>query len=346
MSHNSNDRESKDKERQEKSEEDLDSQLDDFDDEIIDLLDPLEGDGSESDDSSAHAEILDEDRALLFEDFDLQMEVWEDEPSVGSNTEPFEDGEGKKTDSSNEMVSELGELLEGEGETGEGTVQGMAEDDLFTDDDLAELFSSQETEVAKLLEEATGSPLDEEVSTAAVEPFSEEELPEDLFSDLEMEAEGGNEAGDAAQGAPFSEEELPEDLFADLEMKAEGGDEAGDAAEVAPAAEEELAAAPVADFAGEMDIVIKETVAGASVLAAEEKPEEMVGDLRAEPEEVDYMGIPEEIAQGAAEDLAALVSGKVEEVVTRLVEERLPAIVERLLAQEIEKIKSSLESGE
>jgi cell pole-organizing protein PopZ len=33
-------------------------------------------------------------------------------------------------------------------------------------------------------------------------------------------------------------------------------------------------------------------------------------------------------------------------VVTRLVEEQLPAIVERLVAQEIEKIKSSLESGE
>jgi len=42
--------------------------------------------------------------------------------------------------------------------------------------------------------------------------------------------------------------------------------------------------------------------------------------------------------------LAALVSAQVEAVVTRLVEERLPAIVESAIAQEIEKIRNSLES--
>ena len=46
----------------------------------------------------------------------------------------------------------------------------------------------------------------------------------------------------------------------------------------------------------------------------------------------------------AAEELAALVSAQVEAVVTRLVEERLPAIVESAIAQEIEKIRTSLES--
>ncbi len=78
MSHNSNDRESKDKEKQETTEEDLDFQLDDFDGEIIDLLDPLEGEGAESDDSSAHDEILEEDRDLSFEDFDVEMELGEE----------------------------------------------------------------------------------------------------------------------------------------------------------------------------------------------------------------------------------------------------------------------------
>ena len=128
MSHNSNDRESKDKEKQETTEEDLDFQLDDFDDEIIDLLDPLEGEGAESDDSSAHDEILEEDRDLSFEDFDVEMELGEDETSEAA---------AAKTD------------------------EGITEDDLVTDEALAEPLAFHESEVAKLLEEATGSPVED-----------------------------------------------------------------------------------------------------------------------------------------------------------------------------------------
>ena len=116
MSHNSNDRQSKDKEKQETTEEDLDFQLDDFDDEIIDLVDPLEGEGEESDDSSAHDEVVDADRDLSFEDFDVEMELGEDEPSVGSMIEPLEHEEESKTDYSNEIETALGEPFEGDEE--------------------------------------------------------------------------------------------------------------------------------------------------------------------------------------------------------------------------------------
>ena len=74
--------------------------------------------------------------------------------------------------------------------------------------------------------------------------------------------------------------------------------------------------------------------------------QEEIPDFEGEPEALTQVDIPEEIAPAAAEELAALVSVQVEEVVTRLVEEQLPSLVERLVAQEIEKIKSSLESGE
>jgi len=399
MSHNSNDREAKDKEKQETTEEDLDFNLDDFDEEIIDLIEPLEEEGAESDDSSADEEILDEDGDLSLEDFDVEMELGEDDPSSDSTLEPFEGQEGSRTDSANESEAAAGEREE-----------GSAEGDIVTDEALAELFASHESEVAKLLQEAGVSPGEDEAVPAAqptpaseeevvedlfadleVEaegvseegdisepaPVSEEELPEDLFADLEMEAEGVSEESDISEPAPVSEEELPEDLFADLEMEAEGVSEEGDISELVPADEEDVSAEVVTDFEVESESAVDETVAAASALASEDRPEDAANDFEreldsvidetvvaasaldieeeaeydvtdsgGEPGEVGQMDIPEEIPPATAEELAALVSGQVEEIVTRLVEEQLPAIVERLVAQEIEKIKNSLESEE
>jgi hypothetical protein len=102
----------------------------------------------------------------------------------------------------------------------------------------------------------------------------------------------------------------------------------------------------IADFETELDSVIDETVMEASALAEEGEPKEVVPDFEEGLEEAGQIDIPEEIAPATAEELAALISGQVEEVVTRLVEEQLPSLVERLVAQEIEKIKSSLESGD
>ena len=415
MSNNSKNQDSEGKERQTSLEEDLDLQLDDFDDEIIDLVDPLEGEGAESDDSSVHDETWDDEDDLSFEDFDVEMELGEDEPSKGSMMEPLEDEEESKTDSWKEIENERGKPFGGEDETSKAAAgesdEGIKEDDPFSDEALAELFASHESEVAKLLEEATGCTVeDEKVPSAEAVSVSEEELPEDLFADLEMEAEEIGEEGDAPESASVSEEELPEDLFADLEMEAEEIGEEGDAPESASVSEEELpedlfadleleaegigeegdapesasvseeelpedlfadleleaegigeegdtpeapsavgeevSAEVVSDFERELDSVIDETVAAASALASEEEPQSEVTDFEAETEKVSQMDIFEEIAPAAAEELATLVSVQVEEVVTRLVEQRLPAIVERLVAQEIEKIRSSLEPGE
>jgi len=383
MSNNSKNQDSEGKERQTSMEEDLDLQLDDFDDEIIDLVDPLEGEGAESDDSSVHDETWDDEDDLSFEDFDVEMELGEDEPSKGSMMEPLEYEEESKTDSWKEIENERGKPFGGEDETSKAAAgesdEGIKEDDPFSDEALAELFASHESEVAKLLEEATGCTVeDEKVPSAEAVSVSEEELPEDLFADLEMEAEGIGEEGDASESASVSEEELPEDLFADLEMEAEEIGEEGDAPESASVSEEELpedlfadleleaegigeegdtpeapsavgeevSAEVVSDFERELDSVIDETVAAASALASEEEPQSEVTDFEAGTEKVSQMDIFEEIAPAAAEELATLVSVQVEEVVTRLVEQRLPAIVERLVAQEIEKIRSSLEPGE
>ena len=383
MSHNSNNRDSKDEEKKGSTEEDLDFQLDDFDEEIIDLVDPLEGEGEDSEDSFAHDESVNEDKDLSLEDFDVEMELGEDEPSQGSMMEPPEDEGNSETDSWSKTESEPGGSFKDEDETSEAAAEEadeeIAEDELFSDEALAELFASHESEVAKLLEEAAGSPGEtERFPSAEPASVSEEELPEDLFADLEAEAEGAKEEGDTSEVAPVSEgepgedlfadleaevegvreegdtsevspvseEELPEDLFADLEMDAEDVREEEDTSEMPPAVEEEVSDEVVTDFEGELDSLIDETVAAASALAIEEESEGLVAHLEGETEEVGQMDISEEIAPDVAEELASLVSGQVEEVLTRLVEERLPEIVERLLTQEIEKIRSSLESEE
>ena len=319
MSNNSKNQDSEGKERQTSLEEDLDLQLDDFDDEIIDLVDPLEGEGAESDDSSVHDETWDDEDDLSFEDFDVEMELGEDDPSKGSMMEPLEDEEESKTDSWKEIENERGKPFGGEDETSKAAAgesdEGIKEDDPFSDEALAELFASHESEVAKLLEEATGCTVEDE------------KVP-------------------SAEAVSVSEEELPEDLFADLELEAEGIGEEGDTPEAPSAVGEEVSAEVVSDFERELDSVIDETVAAASALASEEEPQSEVTDFEAETEKVSQMDIFEEIAPAAAEELATLVSVQVEEVVTRLVEQRLPAIVERLVAQEIEKIRSSLEPGE
>jgi hypothetical protein len=138
-----------------------------------------------------------------------------------------------------------------------------------------------------------------------------------------MEPEDATEEAVPVEESPVAEEELPEDLFADLEMEPE------DATEEAVPVEEPVAA------------------------AEEEVPEELFADLESEiagvaagaaaPAEIEAS---EAIAPATAEELAALLSAQVEEVVTRLVGERLPSIVERAIAEEIEKIRANLESGE
>jgi hypothetical protein len=238
MSQNSNDREPKDKEKQDTTEEDLDFQLDDFDEEIIDLIDPLEDEGAQSDDSSTHEETLDEDRDLSFEDFDVEMELEEDGLSLDSSKEPYEDEEAGKTDSSssNEIATGFGEAFEEGDETskvaGGEKDEEVTQEDLVTDEALAELFASHEDEVAKLLEEATVSPVeDEKVPSAEPASLSEKKIDQDPFADLEIEAEGVSEEGETPEPVSVSEEELPEDLFADLDTEAEGVSEEGDAPE-------------------------------------------------------------------------------------------------------------------
>lgn len=74
--------------------------------------------------------------------------------------------------------------------------------------------------------------------------------------------------------------------------------------------------------------------------------EEVVAEVETEPEEVIEDDLAGRMSPAETEELAALVSSQLEEVMTRLVEEKLPAIVEHFFRKEIEKIRTALKPEE
>ncbi len=329
MKHDSNDQISTNKKTHETGDDDINLQLDDLDDEIIDLVDFLEDDDSDSEaappSQEAAVEATDEEQEFLLEDLDLDDERGADEPSPTAPIGPIENDEEYELEVGQGAESELEEMFTEEEAVSDTppaeSEEFGAREDQITDEALAELFSSHEMEVAEMFQEATEASSKTDETGGEELPAMEGEIPKDIFADLELESELVTEETPAAAEPAVAEEELPEDVFADLETDSE---EAADEA-----------------------VTVKEPI------AAEEKvPDEILLDLEAEPEELiavaaspDAIEAGKAVAPAAAEELAALLSAQVNEVVTRLVEERLPSMVERAIAEEIEKIRTALESG-
>jgi hypothetical protein len=306
----------------------------------------------------AEAEATDEERVFPLEELDMDGEIRADEPGFNTPIETLEDDEEYEP-----------EVLEGaEGKIEEGVLEETtisdtpaveidelnATEDQLTDEALAELFSSHETEVAQLLQKATETRGETDETVAGEPPATEGELPEDLYTELSMESEHMTEETITAEEQPVVEEELPEDLFADFETESEAAVEEAVSVEEMPATEEELPEDLFADFETESEAAVEEAVNMEEPSAtAEEVPAELFTNLEAESkyeatEALDPAATEagEAIVPPVAEELATLLSAQVEQVVTRLVTERLPTIVGRAIAEEIEKIKMTLKSEE
>ncbi len=361
MKHDSDDQITKIKETQETEVVDIDLQVDDIDGEIIDLLDSIEEDDSGPEEAlpseEAAAEATDEEQELLLEDLDLDDGLGPEEFSSDAPIEPIEDDQKYEPEVLEGAEGEPEETFTGE-EAISGTPAAEAEEsgargDPISDEVLAELFSSHEMEVAEIFQEATESSSETDETGGGALPATEGESPKDMFADLGVESEVVTEETSAAAEPPVAKEELPEDIFADLEVESEGVPGQTSAAAEPPVAEEELPEDVFADLETDSEDAAEEAVTLKKPVATEQKvPEEILVDLEAEPEEmIAVAASPAEIEAGeavspaAAEELAALLSAQVDEVVTRLVEERLPSMVERAIAEEIEKIRTALESG-
>jgi hypothetical protein len=174
MNHNADDPKSEDKETQETGGEDFDLQLDDLDDEIIDLVEPVEGEDPALDEPSSSQDDVDDENELALGELDLEVKLGEEEPAAADET----------------VVEETSTAQEGTANTAAAAGDdALLEEDPVTDEALAELFASHESEVAQLLEEASGTGQEdpEAVSVQPATPVSEEDLSEDFFADLETE---------------------------------------------------------------------------------------------------------------------------------------------------------------
>ncbi len=326
MQRNSNDKISNNKDTREAGAEDTDIQLDDHDDEIIELVDPIEEGDSGSIEAplpqEAEGEVSEKEGEFSLEELESDVEAGVDEPDFSATIEPLEDGEEYEPEVLGDGGSRIEEILAEEeiiidSPVAEADKSGVKANQI-TDEALAELFSSHETEVAEIFQEVTET-RDETFDVAAEEqPVSDDELPDHLFAHLGPESEPVTEETHVAEAPSASEEELPEGLFDALEVELDNAADQAGGMEKPPAAEEEV-------------------------------PDELFVDL--EEESQAPVASPAEIEAGkviapAVEELAALLSAQVEEVLTRLVEERLPSIVERTIADQIEKIRTTLESGQ
>ena len=362
MVHNSNDQISKDKETEGTGVEDIDLQLDDIDDDIIDLVDAVEEEDSGSDEEApiheAEAETTDEERIFPLEELDVDGEIRADEPGFNTPIETLEDDEEYEPQVLEGAEGEIEELVLEETTISDTPAVETDEldptEDQLTDEALAELFSSHETEVAQLLQKATETRGETDETVAEEPPATEGELPEDLYTELSMESEGMTEETITVEEPPDVEEELPEDLFADFETESEDAVEEAVSVEEMPATEEELPEDLFADLETESEAAVEEAVSMEEPSATvEEVPDELFTKLETESEygaseaaDPDVTEAGEAIAPPVVEELAALLSAQVEQMVTQLVTERLPTVVGRAIAEEIEKIKMDLKSEE
>ncbi|MFA9612734.1 MAG: hypothetical protein ACERK9_02210, partial [Deltaproteobacteria bacterium] len=170
MDHNSDDRKFEDKEAQETGGEDFDLQLDDLDDDIIDLVDPVEGEDPASDDPSSSQDDVDDENELSLGELDLEVGFGEDEPDLDTTLESLEGGE-ESAAAAETVVEETSTAQEGTADTAAAAGDdALLEEDLVTDEALAELFASHENEVAQLLEEASGTGGDDAEVASAQQP--------------------------------------------------------------------------------------------------------------------------------------------------------------------------------
>jgi hypothetical protein len=356
MENGSNNQRYKGKEPEQKKPGTPEFDLDDLDSEIIELVDIIDEEVTDSDEALVNQEEFADKQEyredFLLADVDLEKAI-DDELLLDPVIESLDDRIETTTDAlfdsavEEEVAFEQVVLRDTAAERVPSTDPEEFEQ---ADDLLAELFTSHEMDISQLLEEAAEEK--EEARTAEIieGPATEEELPEDLFVHLDAESEALGDETAASAEAVFVEGELLEDILPEFET---GAEEATDEGVVVGAeavlVEGELPEDMVPEFEAGAEAAAEEhVVAGAeAVLVEGELPEELMPEFATEAKAVAEEAVAgeaeterETLAPGVAEELAELVGAHVEEVVTRVVEERLPSIVERIIAREFEKIKT------
>ena len=291
----------------------LDFLLDTIDTEVANLADVVEVAGPILDDQTPSEEVptisLD-DGVIGTDSLELDMDLFEESDWSPPEGEPADNQAQAALDAMSDAEGEVEAMLAQGTSTDAGSPPATETSKEAVDEDISkaldELLATREVDASKILEK---KPVPKQKKEPKKSPVVGEQLSEDLFDDLEKDFKSaGDEA--AAKEPNGDEKEFSKDLFEELEMDLQTGEEAATAAE------------PVG---------VEEWIS-----------EDLLGDVQSEDEEAGKSAGEAATKSGSEEELADLLTEKIEALVTRLVEERLSAIAERVIKEKINKIFSSM----
>ena len=299
----------------------LDFLLDTIDTEVANLADVVNVEGPILDDKTSKGDggaVSLSDGGVGLDSLELDMDFLKETEKPPAEEKSVGKGAQAALEAMSDAEGEVEAILSMEDSSGDPAVASATKIDKDkVDPDLAkaldELLATREVDASKLLEkteeqkvEHSKKPEPRNVQTV------EDQLPEDLFDDLDKDLELVLEGvTDENQGA--SDSELEEDLLGDLELDLTSEKTDGSATKEA---------AIEAGISKDLFETCEQNIA---VEEKEEKGAEAVAST-----------------SNADEALADLLSKKIEGLVNRLVEERLSEIAERVILEKINKIFKSM----
>jgi len=299
----------------------LDFLLDTIDTEVANLADVVDVEGPILDDKTSKGDggaISLSDGGVGLDSLELDMDFFKEPEKPPAEEESVGSGAQAALDAMSDAEGEVEAILSMEDTSGDSAVASGTEiDKNEVDPDLAkalnELLATREVDASKLLEKTEEQKVvqSKEPQPQKVETV-EDQLPEDLFDDLDKDLElvlGGA----AAENQAVSNSEVEEDLLGDLEMDFDAEKTDGSATKEA---------AIEAGISRDLFETCEQNIA---VEEKEEKTAEAVIST-----------------SNSDEELADLLSKKIEGLVNRLVEERLSEIAERVIMEKINKIFKSM----
>jgi len=291
----------------------LDFLLDTIDTEVANLADVVEVAGPILDDQTPSEEMSTislNDGATGMDSLELDMDLFGESDGPPPEGEPADSQAQAALDAMSDAEGVVEAMLAQEGSMDAGSPPATETSKEAVDEDISkaldELLATREVDASKILEK---NPVPKREKKPQKFPVVGEQLSEDLFDDLEKDfRSAGDEA--AAKEPNGDEKEFSKDLFEELEMDLQTGEEAATAAE------------PVG---------VEEWIS-----------EDLLGDVQSQDEGAGKNAGEAATKSGSEEELADLLTDKIEALVARLVEERLSAIAERVIKEKINKIFSSM----
>jgi hypothetical protein len=313
MSNSSSNSELKNSSPKKEATKKLDFLLDTIDTEVADLADVVELAGPILDDQTPGGEVSTislDDGAIGMDSLELDMDLFGDSDGPPPEDEPADNQAQAALDAMSDAEGEVEAMVAEEASMDAGNPPVTETNKKEVDEDIAqaldELLATREVDASNLLKKK-GMPQQE--TEPKKSPALAEQLPEDLFDDLEKDFKAAVDRAAAAE-PDAEEQELSKDLFEELGMDFQSGEESATAAE---------------------PVVVEEWIS-----------EDLLGDVPLQDEGARKKAGEAATTSGSEEELANLLTEKIEALVARLVEERLSAVAERVIKEKINEIFSSM----